>query len=137
MRRAYAKSTLEYRRKILKRLDNWLQGREITDAILAEYMTLLFSQGNAPATIRNVLSTAKWFLRVKDKGVDMPISTITLSGICRAGRDRGRRTEKRVSRGEKVEKICAIQEADGTLIGLRNSAIIQCHVRRYVDGCLR
>ena len=124
MRRAYSKGTLECRQKILKRLDNWLQGREITDAILAEYMTHLFTQGKAPATIRNVLSTAKWFLRIKDKGVDMPISTITLSGICRAGRDRGIGQRNGLT-WENVEKICAVQEADGTLMGLRNSAIIQ------------
>ena len=124
MRRAYSKSTLECRQKILKRLDNWLQGREITDAILAEYMTHLFTQGKAPATIRNVLSTAKWFLRIKDKGVDMPISTITLSGICRAGRDRGIGQRNGLT-WENVEKICAVQEADGTLMGVRNSAIIR------------
>ena len=124
MRRAYSKGTLECRQKILKRLDNWLQGREITDAILAEYMTHLFTQGKAPATIRNVLSTAKWFLRIKDKGVDMPISTITLSGICRAGRDRGIGQRNGLT-WENVEKICAVQEADGTLMGVRNSAIIQ------------
>ena len=124
MRRAYAKSTLECRRKILKRLDNYLQGREITDTILAEYMTHLFLQGKAPATIRNVLSTAKWLLKLKDKRSDMPISTTTLAGICRAGRDRGIGQRNGLTWRD-VEKICAVQEADGTLMGLRNSAIIR------------
>ena len=126
MRRAYAKSTLECRRKILKKLDNWLQGREITDPILAEYMTHLFTQGNAPATIRNVLSTAKWVLKLKNKGkgVDLPICTANLAGICREGRDRGSGQRNGLT-WENVEKICAVQEADGTLMGLRNSAIIR------------
>ena len=123
MRRAYSKSTLECRRKILKRLDNYLQGREITDAILAEYMTQLYLQGKAPATIRNVLSTAKWFLKLKNKRSDLPISTTTLAGICREGRDRGRGQRKGLTWRD-VEKICAVQEADGTLMGVRNSAII-------------
>ena len=126
MRRAYAKSTLECRRKILKKLDNWLQGREITDPILAEYMTHLFTQGNAPATIRNVSSTAKWVLKLKNKGkgVDLPICTANLAGICREGRDRGSGQRNGLTWRD-VEKICAVQEADGTLMGLRNSAIIQ------------
>ena len=126
MKRAYAKSTLECRRNILKKLDNWLQGREITDPILAEYMTHLFTNGNAPATIRNVLSAAKWVLKLKNKGkgVDLPICTATLSGIFREGRDRAAGQRNGLTWRD-VEKICAVQEADGTLIGVRNSAIIQ------------
>ena len=126
IRGAYAKSTLECRRKILKMLDKWLQGREITDTILAEYMTHLYSRGNAPATICGALSAAKWFLKFNNngEGVVLPICDTTMAGIRREGRDRGTGQRNGLTWRE-VEKICAIQEADGTLIGLRNSAIIQ------------
>ena len=69
---------------------------------------------------------------MNNKGVDLPLCTATLVGISRAGRDRGRGQRKGITWRD-VEKICAIQEADGTLIGLRNSAIIQV----MSDGLLR
>ena len=132
MRQAYSENTLVCRKSILNRFDEWLQGREITDAILTEYLSHLFLQGKAPSTIASALSAVKWFLRLNNKGVDLPFSTATLSGISRAGRDRGRGQRKGITWRD-VEKICAIQEADGTLLGLRNSAIIQV----MSDGLLR
>ena len=62
----------------------------------------------------------------------MPITTATLSGIRREGRDRGRGQRNGLTWKE-VERICAVQEADGTLRGLRNSAIL----RVMSDGLLR
>ena len=124
MRRAYSENTLVCRRGVLGKFDNWLQGREITDAILAEYLSHLFLQGKAPATIASVLSTVKWFLKMKKMPVDLPLCTATMAGISREGRDRGRGQRNGLTWRD-VEKICAVQEADGTLIGLRNSAIIQ------------
>ena len=62
----------------------------------------------------------------------MPITTATLSGIRREGRDRGRGQRNGLTWKE-VERICAVQEADGTLRGLRNSAIL----RVMFDGLLR
>ena len=124
MRRAYSEKTLTCRRWCINRFDAWLQGREISDAILAEYLSELFSQGKAPSTIASVLSTVKWFLKMKKMPVDLPLCTATMAGISREGRDRGRGQRNGLTWRD-VEKICAVQEADGTLIGLRNSAIIQ------------
>ena len=62
----------------------------------------------------------------------MPIASATLSGIRREGRDRGRGQRNGLTWRE-VEKICAVQEADGTLRGIRNSAIL----RVMSDGLLR
>ena len=50
----------------------------------------------------------------------------------REGRDRGRGQRNGLTWKE-VERICAVQEADGTLRGLRNSAIL----RVMSDGLLR
>ena len=62
----------------------------------------------------------------------MPITSATLSGIRREGRDRGRGQRNGLTWRE-VEKICAVQEADDTLRGIRNSAIL----RVMSDGLLR
>ncbi|MXV82920.1 tyrosine-type recombinase/integrase [Candidatus Poribacteria bacterium] len=62
----------------------------------------------------------------------MPITAATLSGIRRDGRDRGRGQRNGLTWLE-VEKICAVQESDGTLRGLRNSAML----RVMSDGLLR
>ena len=64
--------------------------------------------------------------------MELPITTATLSGIRREGRDRGRGQRNGLTWKE-VERICAVQEADGTLRGLRNSAIL----RVMSDGLLR
>ena len=64
--------------------------------------------------------------------MELPITSATLSGIRREGRDRGRGQRNGLTWKE-VERICAVQEADGTLRGLRNSAIL----RVMSDGLLR
>ena len=76
----------------------------------------------------------KWLLKHRNSGkpVDLPSTTATLAGIRREGRDRGRGQRNGLTWRE-VEKICAVQEADGTLRGLRNSAIL----RVMSDGLLR
>ena len=81
-----------------------------------------------------MVSAVKWLLKHRNGGtpVDLPITTATLSGIRREGRDRGRGQRNGLTWRE-VEKICAVQEADGTLRGIRNSAIL----RVMSDGLLR
>ena len=64
--------------------------------------------------------------------MELPITSATLSGIRREGRDRGRGQRNGLTWKE-VERICAVQEADGTLRGIRNSAIL----RVMSDGLLR
>ena len=62
----------------------------------------------------------------------MPITSATMAGIRRHGRERGRGQRNGLTWRE-VEKICAVQEADNTLRGIRNSAIL----RVMSDGLLR
>ena len=64
--------------------------------------------------------------------MELPITSATLSGIRREGRDRGRGQRNGLTWKE-VERICAVQETDGTLRGIRNSAIL----RVMSDGLLR
>ena len=132
--KSFAENTVRNRRQALKQFQGWLQGREIRDGLLAEYITHLFDQGKAPGTISIVVSAVKWLLKHRNNGtsIDLPITSATLSGIRREGRGRGRGQRNGLTWRE-VEKICAVQEADGTLRGLRNSAIF----RIMSDGLLR
>ena len=132
--KSFAENTTRNRRHALKQFDEWLQGREIRDGLLAEYITHLFDLGKAPGTISIVVSAVKWYLKHRNGGtsVELPITSATLSGIRREGRDRGRGQRNGLTWKE-VERICAVQEADGTLRGIRNSAIL----RVMSDGLLR
>ena len=132
--KSFAENTLRNRRQALKQFREWLQGREIRDGLLAEYITHLFDQGKAPGTISIAVSAVKWLLKHQNGGepVELPLTSATLSGIRREGRDRGRGQRNGLTWRE-VEKICAVQEADGTLRGMRNSAIL----RVMSDGLLR
>ena len=132
--KSFAENTLRNRRHALQKFREWLQGREIRDGLLAEYITHLFDQGKAPGTISIAVSAVKWFLKHRNGGtsVDLPITSATLSGIRREGKDRGRGQRNGLTWRE-VEKICGVQEADGTLRGIRNSAIL----RVMSDGLLR
>ena len=134
IKKSFADNTMRNRKQALRAFSYWLRGREITDGHLAEYATHLFDQGKAPGTISIVVSAVKWLLKHRNNGtsVDLPITSATLSGIRREGRGRGRGQRNGLTWRE-VEKICAVQEADGTLRGLRNSAIL----RVMSDGLLR
>ena len=132
--KSFAENTVRNRRQALKHFDEWLNGRPCSDGLLAQYITHLFDQGKAPGTISIVVSAVKWLLKHRNNGtsVDLPITSATLSGIRREGRSRGRGQRNGLTWRE-IEKICAVQEADGTLRGLRNSAIL----RVMSDGLLR
>ena len=134
IKKSFADNTMRNRKQALRAFSYWLRGREITDGHLAEYATHLFDIGKAPGTISIVVAAVRWFLKHQNGGnpVELPITSATLSGIRREGRDRGRGQRNGLTWKE-VERICAVQEADGTLRGLRNSAIL----RVMSDGLLR
>ena len=132
--KSFAENTMRNRKQALRAFSYWLNGRDITDGHLAEYATHLFDIGKAPGTIAIAVSAVKWLLKHRNGGkpVELPITTATLSGIRRAGRERGRGQRGSLT-WEQVERICAVQEDLGTLRGLRNSAIL----RVMSDGLLR
>ena len=132
--KSFAENTLRNHKQALRAFSHWLNGREITDGRLAEYATYLHEQGKAPGTIAIAVSAVKWILKTRNDGtpVELPLTTATLSGIRRAGRERGRGQRNGLTWKE-VERICAVQEDMGTLHGLRNSAIL----RVMSDGLLR
>lgn len=89
--KSFAENTLRNRKLALQHFQDWLQGRQITDGLLAEYITHLFDEGKAPGTISIVIAAVKWLLKHHNNGnpIEMPITAATLAGIRREGRDRG------------------------------------------------
>ena len=124
--KSFAENTMRNRRQALKHFDEWLNERPCSDGLLAAYITHLFDIGKAPGTISIVVAAVRWFLKHRNGGkpVELPLTSATLSGIRREGRDRGRGQRNGLTWRE-VEKICAVQEADDTLRGIRNSAILR------------
>ena len=45
--KSFAQNTIRNRRHALQKFDGWLQGKQITDGLLAEYITHLFDLGNS------------------------------------------------------------------------------------------
>ena len=90
IQQAIAPSTLKRYGKVSRRLTAWLNGQILTDALLADYITELHTEGKSPATISQAVAAVKW--QAKNNGIEIvgPRTIRTLDGIRRAGKDRGR-----------------------------------------------
>ena len=125
IRFSVSENTLKAYRHATQKLETWLDDRVLNDRLLAEYITSLHSQGKSPATIALVVAAVKW--QAKDLsvngGLSLPITARTLAGIRRAGKERGRGQVDGLIWSD-VERVCAFAEADRTIAGLRDSAMI-------------
>lgn len=126
-----AENTLKAYRRALHNLETWLSGRTLSDVLLANYITSLHEGGKSPATIGQVVAAVKWQLKHQSQEtVNFPITQATLAGIRREGKDRGRGQVDGLI-WQDVERVCIYAETEGTLIGLRDAAII-----RLMSDCL-
>ncbi len=125
-----APSTVETYRLAMEELEKWLDGRVLNDNLLATYITELYQDGKSPATISKIVAAIKW--TVKNQGVGIPFETTekALAGIRRKGKGRGRGQVDGIT-WEEVDQICTLAEAEGTVAGLRDSAMI-----RLMSDCL-
>lgn len=126
-----ADNTIRAYRASIRQVEVWLSGRVLSDALLAEYITELHAEGKSPATIAQVIAAVSW--RAKNAGVSSVVAeltTTTMAGIRRAGKTRGRGQVKGVTWAE-VDRICGFCEAERTIAGLRDAALI-----RVMSDCL-
>ena len=130
IQQAIAPSTLKRYGKLSRRLTAWLNGQILTDALLADYITELHTEGKSPATISQAVAAVKW--QAKNNGIEIvgPRTTRTLDGIRRAGKDRGRGQVDGVER-EDMLRIVAFAESEKSIVGLRDAALI-----RLMSDCL-
>jgi len=127
------------------KLQDWLGGRTLDDALLAEYITFLYSQGwpdrrtgkprpQAPASIAVVLTA----VRAEEKKIGISPSTVgprtthTMAGIRRTGHERGR-GQVRPLTPEDARVIARLCRSEGTIAAARDAALIAV----MSDGLLR
>ena len=125
-----APSTVETYRLAMQQLEKWLDGRVLNDNLLATYITGLHQDGKSPATISKIVAAVKWTTKNQGGGIPFEITDKALAGIRRKGKGRGRGQVDGIT-WEEVDRICALVEADGTVAGLRDSAMI-----RLMSDCL-
>ena len=115
----------------IEKLEAWRGERTMDDAVLAEYITHLHTQGKSPATISQVVAAVKW--RPTYHGgqtIAGVITERTLAGVRREGKGRGRGQVDGLD-WQDVKKICAVAESTETLSGLRDAAMM-----RLMSDCL-
>ena len=126
-----SENTLRNYRYWSKEIEAWLGGRSLDDGLLAEYITGLHAQGKSPATISQAVAAVRW--QARNNGVEIvgEVTTRTLAGIRREGKDRGRGQVEGLTWAD-VERVCAFAEMDkSSVAGLRDSALI-----RLMSDCL-
>ena len=131
IRAGKSKNTIRAYRRITTELETWLGGQSISDTMLASYITELHEAGKSPNTIAQVVAAVKWRLNLPgDLKKVLPLTASTLSGIRRKGKSRGRGQVDGMVWSD-VERVCAFCEIEGTVRGLRDSALI-----RLMSDCL-
>ena len=117
-------NTLKAYEHATRKLEDWLDGRTLNDAVLAEYIRFLHTNGKSPATINLLLSAVKWMAEYH--GIDNVAGAITKptwSGIRGENRQSGRRRADGLTWDE-VERVCTVAESSETVAGLRDAAMI-------------
>ena len=119
-----ADNTLKAYEYASRKLEAWLDGRALTDAVLAEYISFLHAQGKSPATIKLVVSAVKWMAEYRGVGnVVGDITARALSSIRGEGKGRGRRQVDGLTWHE-VERVCTAAESADSAAGTRDAAMI-------------
>ena len=119
-----ADNTLKAYEHATRKLEAWLEGRALTDAVMAEYIRFLYAQGKSPATINLVVSAVKWMAEYRGVGNVVGDSTArTMSEIRGEGKERARRQVDGLTWDE-VERVCAAAESSDTAAGTRDAAMI-------------
>ena len=119
-----ADNTLKAYEHATRKLEVWLEGRTLTDAVLAEYIRFLHAEGKSPATINLGVSAVKWMAEYR--GADTVVGDITartMSEIRGEGKERERRQVDGLT-WDDVERVCAASESSDTAAGLRDAAMI-------------
>ncbi|MCY4159693.1 MAG: tyrosine-type recombinase/integrase [Bacteroidetes bacterium] len=106
----------------LKKLEAWLSGRELTDALLAQYLAHCHEQGLAPSTIALIPAAVRFSARLTGKTPPIAVLTErTLAGIRREGKHRGAGQVTGITFSE--VKLLVQQIAQNGIRGKRDAAM--------------
>lgn len=125
-----APNTVTAYRHAMQQLEVWLNGRSLSDNLLADYITGLYQDGKSPATISKIVAAVKWTKKNYGVAMDFETTEKTLAGIRRKGVNRGRGQVHGIT-WEEVERVCALVEAQETVAGLRDSTLF-----RLMSDCM-
>lgn len=119
-----SENTLKAYEHATRKLEAWLEGRALTDAVLADYLRFLHEQGKSAATINLVFSAVKWMAEYRGiENIVWDITTGALAEIRGEGKRRGRKQTDGLT-WDDVERICTAAESADTAAGLRDAAMI-------------
>ena len=115
--------TQKVRNSNLSLLFKWLNGRDLTDQSLAEYLAYQFEQGKSPGKAKGVLTAVGWWALSEDR----PDPRGRLCKIAHAnyriqGRDRGTGQVDPIT-WEMVDRLCSIALGERTRYGYRDAAM--------------
>ena len=118
----------------LRRLRDWLDGRSLDDATLAEYLAARFEAGDSPAVGSQVVAAVRFYTKLGDQASPIgPATERVLAGFRREGRARGRGQVVGV-RWEQADAAAAVAGSSGASgRGLRDAALLAV----MSDGLLR
>ena len=118
----------------LRRLQEWLAGRSLDDATLAEYLAARFEVGHSPAVAGQVVAAVRFYAKLGDQPSPVgPATERVLAGFRREGRARGPGQVVGV-RWEQADAAAAVAgSSDGSVRGLRDAALLAV----MSDGLLR
>lgn len=119
--------------RALRRFDEWVDGRTVTDELVAFYLAVLFDRGLAPASAATVVAAIK--NRAKREGKASPVgpcTQIALAAFRHVGAGRGPGQVDGIS-WQEAYRMADIARSGGRLRDLRDALLI--HVMS--DGLLR
>ncbi len=117
-------NTLKAYEHATRKLQDWLDDRTLNDAVLAEYIRFLHTEGKSPATINLLLSAVKWMAEYHGiEEVAGAITARTWSDIRGAKKPQDRKQADGLTWAE-VERVCRVAESSETVAGLRDAAMI-------------
>ena len=130
---AVAASTASCYKSSLKTLDEWLDGRELTDRTLAEYVLRRHEQGAAPLSVKQYVQAAAF--RARTLRQENPVGDLTRNAlriVKKQGAGRGNGQAPAILEAD-VERIVSACDRTPSMWGIRDSAILSV----AFDGLLR
>ena len=107
----------------LRRLQVWLGERPLDDASLEAYLGHLHANGRSPATAASTLAALRAAARANGIELQLPGSAAALAGYRRTSSGRGRGQADGIQ-WHQADAMAIAAAADGTLVGLRDAAIV-------------
>ena len=137
MEASLAPRTLEAYHAEWERLSKWLNGRPISDELLAEYLATLYANGLSPASISMVLATVRCVCRLADQQPPMgSMTSRVMGGIRRKGRGRGRGQVAPI-RFKDADRLISSIETETSPSSLEAAARDAALISTMSDGMLR